>query len=241
MNKMTLYCGIVLCLLISSCGGYQLHGKTMARNDAVDRSRHVHEAGPSVYKNGSSAAPVSPVPNDAVQTYAFTGAVESIRADTLSIAKIGDRITGAFIVDHSAVSIPVNGNRVSYRFASGTPLVFTLNTLEFGAGLSLLPCMAAVADNESVEGKILDYFRISCTDDALRSSLGLGFFAATLNLTDSTAAVFTGTSLPRDVNLQSFDKAWLALVATKRCDRDEQCTEPVFDVMIRIETIAKKQ
>jgi hypothetical protein len=189
---------------------------------------------------GADSSPVTPVPNDAVQTYTFTGAVESIKPDTSKAAIIGDRVTGTFTIDHAAVRIPLNDGHVSYRFTSDTPLVFTVNTMEFGAAPSSLPCMATVADNESVEGKALDYFRISCTDDALRSSLGFRFLAATLNLSDSSAAVFSGTGLPGDFNMKSFDNAWLALVATRHCNKGEQCTELVFDIMMRIETIVKK-
>jgi hypothetical protein len=189
---------------------------------------------------GADSSPGTPVPNDAVQAYAFTGTVENIQPDSSVAASIGDRVTGTFIIDHTAVSIPLNDSHVSYRFASGIPLVFTVNTMQFGAAPSSLPCMAAVANNELAEGKTLDYFRITCTDDALRSSLGIRFLAATFNVSDSSAAVFSGTGLPRDVDLQSFDNAWLVLKGMRHCNKGEQCSELVFAIMMRIETIAKK-
>ena len=189
---------------------------------------------------GAESSPVTPAPNDSVQTYAFTGTVESIKTDTSAAAIIGDRVTGTFTIDHTAVRIPMNDSHVSYRFAMGTVLVFTLNTMEFGTARSGLPCMATVADNELAEGKKLDYFRILCTDDALRSSLGVRFLAATLNLSDSSAAVFSGTGLPRDFNLKTFDNAFLALKATKQCNKGEQCSELVFEIMMRIDSIVKK-
>jgi hypothetical protein len=159
------------------------------------------------------------VSGDTVQTYTFTGTVENSNPITSSVAKTSDRVTGSFTIDHTAVIIPVNDRHVSYRFASGTPLVFTLNVMKFVATASFFPCMAAVYNNELTEDKPLDNFRISCTDEALQSSLGLTFLAATLNLSDSSATVFSGTSLPRDFNLQTFDNAWLALIGTRRCNR----------------------
>jgi len=181
------------------------------------------------------------VSDDAVQTYTFTGTVENLNPITSFVAKIGARVTGSFTIDHTAVIIPINYRYVSYRFASGTPLVFTLNTMKFVATASSFPCMAAVYNNELSEGKTLDNFRMSCTDEALQSSLGLTFLAATLNLSDSSATVFSGTSLPRDFNLQTFDNAWLALIGTRRCNKGEQCNELIFDITMRIDSITKQK
>jgi hypothetical protein len=188
---------------------------------------------------GADISSSKPVSDDVVQTYSFTGTVENIRPDNSAAAKIGDRVTGTFTIDQTAVSTDINDKHGSYRFASGTPLVFTLNTMKFGAAPSSLPCMASVHNNELDGDKILDNFRMACTDDALKSSVGLAFLAATLNLTDSSAAVFSGTSLPRDVNLQTFDTARLAVIGTRRCNKSEQCSELVFDIMMRIDSITK--
>jgi hypothetical protein len=181
-----------------------------------------------------------PVSDDTVQTYTFTGTVVNISPATSSAAKIGDRITGTFMIDHKAVRTDISEKHISYRFASGTPLVFTLNAMKFIADTSSFPCMASVSDNELSEDKPLDRFRMSCTDEALQSSLGLAFLAATLNLSDSSAAVFSGTSLPRDINLQSFDNATLALIGTRRCKKGEQCSELIFDILMRIDSIVKQ-
>jgi hypothetical protein len=188
---------------------------------------------------GADISSSTPVSYDAVQTYSFTGIVESIRPDKSSAAKIGDRVTGTFTIDQTAVSTDINDRHVSYRFASGTPLVFTLNTMKFAASTSSLPCMASVYNNELDGDKTLDNFRMSCTDKALSSSLGLAFLAATLNLSDSSATVFSETSLPRDFNLQSFDNAWLAVIGTRRCNKGEQCSELAFDITMRIDSITK--
>jgi hypothetical protein len=184
--------------------------------------------------------PRIPGSDDAVQTYTFTGTVEKISPVTSSAAKIGDRVTGTFLIDHNAVRTDVNERHVAYRFASGSPLVFTLNTMKFDANTAYLPCMASVSDNELSEGKPLDSFKMTCTDKALSSSLGLAFLAATLNLSDSSATVFSGTSLPRDVHLQTFDNAGLALIGTRRCNTSAECGEIVFDILMRIDSIVKR-
>ena len=190
---------------------------------------------------GADISSSKPVSDDAVQTYSFTGTVENIRPDKSSTAKIGDRVTGTFTIDQTAVSTDITDRRVSYRFASGTPLVFTLNTMKFGAVPSSLPCMASVHNNELDGDKTLDNFRMACTDEALSKSLGLAFLAATLNLYDSSATVFSGTSLPRDFNLQTFDNARLAVIGTRRCNKSEQCSELAFDITMRIDSIIKQK
>lgn len=177
---------------------------------------------------------------DTVQTYTFTGAVESISPATSPAAKIGDRVTGLFIIDHTAVAIPVNERHVSYRFASGTPLALTVNAIKFSATALSFPCMASVADNELSGDKPLDTFKMTCTDEALLSSLNLTFLAATLNLSDSSAAVFSGPSLPREISLQTFDNARLTVTGTRRCKKGEQCRELIFDILMRIDAITKQ-
>jgi hypothetical protein len=181
-----------------------------------------------------------PVSDDTVQIYAFTGTVVNIGPVTSSAAKTGDRVTGTFMIDHKAVRTDIKENHGSYRFASGFPLVFSLNTMKFDANTSYLPCMASVYNNELSEDKPLDSFKMTCTDKALSSSLGLAFLASTLNLSDSSAAVFSGTSLPRDVHLQTFDNASLALIGTRQCKNSDQCKEVVFDILIRIDSIVKR-
>lgn len=181
-----------------------------------------------------------PVSDDTVQTYAFTGTVKNISPATSTAAKIGDRVSGTFMIDHKAVRTDITEKHVSYRFASGSPLVFTLTTMRFDAATSYLPCMASVSDNALSEGKPLDIFNMTCTDKALSSALGLAFLASTLHLSDSSAAVFSGTSLPRDVNLQTFDNASLALIGTRRCDKSTECSEIVFDILMRIDSIVKR-
>jgi hypothetical protein len=176
----------------------------------------------------------------AVQTYAFTGTVESINPATSSAAKIGDRVAGSFIIDHTAVVIPLNDKHVSYRFASGTPLVFAVNAIKFSADASSFPCMASVADNELSGDKPIDTFKLTCTDQALQSSLGLAFLAASLNLSDSSGAVFSGTGLPTEVNLQKFDNALLSVVGTQLCKKGEKCNELVFDILMRINSAVKQ-
>lgn len=187
----------------------------------------------STISRGADISPGTPVPDDAVQTYTFTGTVENIRPDTSSAAKVGDRVAGAFTIDHTAVSISGSDRHAAYRFASGTPLVFTINALKFRATTSSLPCTASVSNNELSDDKMLDNFRITCSDEALQSSRGLAFLAATLNLSDSSATVFPGTALPRDVILQSFDNATLGLIGTRHG------RELVFDIVMRIDSIAK--
>ncbi len=177
---------------------------------------------------------------DTVQTYTFTGAVESISPATSPAAKIGDRVAGFFIIDHTAVAIPINESHVSYRLASGTPLAFTVNAIKFSATASSFPCMASVADNELSGDKPLDTFKMTCTDEALLSSLDLTFLAATLTLSDSSAAVFSETSLPREISLQTFDNARLAVTGTRRCKKGEQCSELIFDILMRIDAITKQ-
>jgi hypothetical protein len=190
---------------------------------------------------GADISPSKPVSDDAVQTYSFTGTVENIRPDKSSAAKIGDPVTGTFTIDQTAVSTDSNDKHGSYRFASGTPLVFTLNTMKFAATPSSLPCMGSVHNNELDGDKTLDIFRMACTDEALKSSLGLAFLAATLNLSDSAATVFSGTSVPRDFNLQAFDNARLAVIGTRRCNKSEQCSELIFDITMRIDSITKQK
>ncbi|HTG01334.1 MAG TPA: hypothetical protein VK654_12215 [Nitrospirota bacterium] len=57
MKNMTVYGAIILSVLISSCGRYQFHAQTMARDFTTGRPVLVHDAGPVALKNGSSAAP----------------------------------------------------------------------------------------------------------------------------------------------------------------------------------------
>lgn len=149
-----------------------------------------------------------------IDTYSFTGIITYIYGNPSNGVSVGMPVTGTFSVDRSSVgnsstNIP---NITVYPQPSYTSVMITVGALTFNG--SFPNYTVTVCDNvfeRSTPVIIGDQFNWQSIDPTLGTNSPITTTIANFSLGDGTGLLFSGTSLPTNLSIDSFPQRNLSI------------------------------